>query len=155
MLGVAGATVGGVALGVAALPGDSTDKGSGPPEIRYNEHSCATCGMVITDVRFAAASRSETGKVQRYDDIGCMIAMVRREGGTGTGTYYVHDYTDESWVEAPSAAFVLADKIKTPMAYGLVALATDSAAQTLASEHGGRIVTWEQAVAEVEAGGSM
>ena len=69
--------------------------------------------MSIGDARFAAAWRTAAGDAQRFDDIGCMVnAMRTRNPGAGT-SYYVHDYTDESWVEAPTARYVISPAIRT------------------------------------------
>lgn len=146
LVGSAGVAAGGMVLGVAALPGDSSENKSGPPEIRYGESRCDTCGMVIADVRHAAAWRDGTGETRLFDDIGCMIKKMGEEPpGPGT-THYVHDYADESWLEATAASFAVAPSIKGPMAYGIAALATRSAAEQLAKTHDGRVFSWDETV---------
>lgn len=142
LLGAAGAAAGGVALGVTTLPDDSSDDASGPPRIRYGEDNCALCNMVIADPRHAAAWRDGSGNVARFDDIGCMVNKLRRQDpGDGT-TFYVHDYNDESWIEAPAATYVIAPAIKGPMAYGLAALSSPAAATALAEQHDGAVHDW-------------
>lgn len=150
LLGAAGAAAGGVAIGVTALPSDSNGSASGPPAIRYGEDNCALCGMVIADPRHAAAWRDASGKAARFDDIGCMVNKLRRDApGTGT-TFYVHDYNDESWVEAPDATFVIAPSIKGPMAYGLAAFDTAAEAEALARDHRGTVHDWDDVLENLE-----
>jgi copper chaperone NosL len=150
LLGAAGAAAGGAALGVSALPGDNGDSRSGPPSIRYGEDACSTCGMVISDPRHAAAWRDAAGKAVRFDDIGCMITMFHQAGPGPGAAFYVHDYSDESWLEAHQATFVVAPSIKSPMAYGLAALSSHSAAERLAADHHGTVHDWDGAMEQAE-----
>lgn len=150
LLGAAGAAAGGVALGVAALPNDGNDDASGPPAINYGEDRCAMCGMVIADPRHAAAWRDARGRAALFDDIGCMVNMLRREDPGPATSYYVHDYNDESWLEAPAATFVIAPAIKGPMAYGLAAFASVDAARALAAQHGGAVHDWAGVLENLE-----
>jgi len=139
----------GAALGAAAITGitivaDDEDEGDGFPVIRYGAESCARCGMIIDEVRFAGA-RSGPGKASKhFDDIGC-AAMDSVDDPAAEGVrFFVHDYTDESWLDAASATYVIADAIRSPMAYGLAAAATRVAAEKLASDLGGSVYEWAE-----------
>jgi len=48
-------------------------KDQGPPKIRYGEETCDHCRMIISEDRFAAAYRLNSGLVKKFDDIGCAI----------------------------------------------------------------------------------
>jgi copper chaperone NosL len=109
------------AVGALALPGER--RRTGPPVLRYGDERCAYCGMSIGDPRFAAAWRDAGGGEQHFDDIGCMVNASRhRDPGPNT-EWWVHDYRDESWLDADGAAYVVADTIKTPMNYRVAAFA--------------------------------
>lgn len=137
----------GAAIGAASVAGvtilkDEEDEGDGFPVIRYGAESCARCGMIIDEVRFAAA-RSGPGKASKhFDDIGC-CALDAAESPGGEGVrFFVRDYNDESWLDATSASYVIAESIRSPMAYGLAAVQNQQAAQELAGETGGHVYSW-------------
>ena len=139
-LAATGVVAVGVAAGVALLP--TEERRIGPPTLRYGADRCAYCGMLISDARFAAAWRDVAGKDQRFDDIGCMVNAARQhDPGAGTA-WFVHDYRDESWLDAAAATYVLSDAIKTPMAYKLAAVSTSDAAAVLI-RGGGTASAWD------------
>lgn len=155
LVGVTTAAAGAAVVGFTLLPGDGTDTGSGPPAIRYGDDSCATCGMVIADARFASAWRRSSGKAARFDDIGCMVTMLREQDPGAGASFYVHDFGDESWLDAPTAAFVVADEVKSPMAYGVAAFASSETARTLAEANTAEVLSWETVTATVGKEGLM
>jgi nitrous oxide reductase accessory protein NosL len=121
VLATTGFVVVAAAVGAVALPGER--RRTGPPTLRYADEQCAYCGMIISDVRFAAAWRDAGGSEQHFDDIGCMVNASRhRDPGPNTD-WWVHDYREESWLDAGSATYVVADAIKTPMNYRVAAFA--------------------------------
>jgi copper chaperone NosL len=155
LLGAAGVTAGGIAAGVAALPDDNGGGKSGPPNIRYGEDACDTCRMIIVDTRHAAAWRDGRGGVARFDDIGCMVTLLRNEDPGAAATLYVHDFDDESWLQARDATFVISPEIKSPMAYGIAAFATRRAAEAAAASYMGQVYDWSGVVQHASRGGSM
>jgi copper chaperone NosL len=123
----------GLAAGaVAAAPAawlllDRPAADAGPPAIRYGRDRCETCGMLISDPRYAAAVRRGQA-VSRFDDIGC---LVRRSGlavAAGEAQGFVHDAASEAWLDARGAAYVRASALRTPMNSGLAAYAAPARA---------------------------
>lgn len=139
-LGVLTGTAAAGVAGYAALPRDDGD-GSGPPSIRFGVDVCAYCGMVIADRRFAAAWRGPDD-VRRFDDVGCLVMLFRRQGVRGRVRAWVADYRSERLVPAEGAGFVVGADVNTPMAYRLVAAATFEDALALTRELGGKAVDW-------------
>ncbi|HMO94649.1 MAG TPA: nitrous oxide reductase accessory protein NosL, partial [Tepidiformaceae bacterium] len=140
--GVTGIAAAGMVMSYQLLPSGGEKPGDGPPSIAYGSDTCAHCKMIISDARFAAAWRAPNGKTTRFDDIGCMTAMAA-EGAPPAGTaFWVHSYLDESPLLADDATFVVTGTIATPMAYGIVAVATHSQASQLVTEAGGETTTW-------------
>jgi copper chaperone NosL len=150
LLGATGVTAGGVALGISLLPGGGTSEETGPPAIRYGQATCDTCGMIIDDSRFAASWREAAGGVARFDDIGCMVALKREANPTAGTAFYVHDYSDEGWLDATTAHYVSSASIKSPMAYGLAAVGTVQAAAALGAETSGTGYDWVGLLGAVE-----
>jgi copper chaperone NosL len=140
-----GAALGAAAVtGIATLAGDE-DQGDGFPVIRYGAERCAQCGMIIDEVRFAAA-RSGPGKTSRhFDDIGCLVMDTVEHPPASDGVrLFVHDYETERWLDAESASYVIAAAIRSPMAYGLAGFSEKAAAERQASQSGGRTYSWDQ-----------
>jgi copper chaperone NosL len=131
LMGAAGAAGVAAIAGITLLPGES--KPTGDPVIHLGRENCARCSMLISDVRFAAAWRDPAGQEKHFDDIGCMVFLEgERHPAAGT-RFWVHDYQTESWLDAATAAYVLAEGIKTPMSYGVAAAATIEGAQRIAA----------------------
>ena len=144
-----GAAVGGSALAVRTLlPG--VEQVGAYPSIQYGRESCSYCGMGIGDARFASAWRTSEGKERHFDDIGCMVNALRRDQ-PGEGTrFFVHDYRDESWLDAPMATYLLSPSIKTPMAYGVAAVANPTVAASLIPQTAASTQPWAQVLMDLE-----
>ncbi|HML97608.1 MAG TPA: nitrous oxide reductase accessory protein NosL [Tepidiformaceae bacterium] len=140
-----------VAAGVAGftlLPGD--EEQTGTPEIKLGKQQCARCGMVIADGRFASAWRDADGKARVFDDPGCMLLdQIEIQPGEGTG-YWVAEYRDETFIDATTAAYVVSDAIRSPMAYGIAAFATRAAADGALTELGGTVADWRGVLQQME-----
>jgi copper chaperone NosL len=117
-----------------------------PPVIRYGEDVCDHCQMIISEARFAASYVTEAREVRRFDDIGNMMAHLAQKKET-VAAFWVHDYESEEWLPADEAHFVVSSAIYTPMGHGVVALASAERAATLAQEHDGRVLQFDELVA--------
>ncbi len=132
-----------ITLGCAG-PSVQLDK---PPDIRYGEDMCDQCRMIISEARFAAAYVTSSGEVRRFDDIGGMLRF-RAEHNEDVAVYWVHDYETEEWLKADQAYFVVSDGVQTPMGFGIVALGDRQRAQRLAEEKQGKVLTFEELLAQ-------
>lgn len=103
---------------------------SGPPELRLGEDECARCRMVVDQERYAAARVTPEG-VEVYDDLGELFVH-RREVPRPDEQLWVRDYQGAGWLEARQAFYVAAKDLTTPMGFGVVAVATQERALTLA-----------------------
>ena len=97
---------------------------NGPRPIAYGEESCAYCRMTISDPRFGAEVRTETGKVLTFDSIECVAAYVHGAGEPALAGVWVTDYERPgTLVAADSATFWQLGGGVSPMGKGLVATA--------------------------------
>jgi copper chaperone NosL len=119
-------------VAVGMLAGCQSDDFNRPPTVHYGEESCASCRMIISDERFAAAIVTTTGDAFKFDDIGCLI---QHEAGhlRPNVAYWVHEYKGHGWVNAHEATFIHSPSIVSPMGHGLAALVTEHAAKELAT----------------------
>ncbi len=136
--------LGGALIGplmMAGCGGEQAD-GTAPPEINYGRDTCDSCGMIVSDERYAAALVGADGATEIYDDIGEMMETVR-EDGLNARRAWVHDWDSREWTDATSATYVRGDLETTPMGTGIVAFATKEGAEAFAAESKGPMLTWE------------
>lgn len=120
----------------------------GPPTLRLGRDECGECGMAIHDERSSAAILVEADGRRDYllfDDIGCMLDLVRAGGPElHVVSAYVHDHSNNTWIVAPDAVFLMADgaSLHTPMGSGLAAFADRAAAEHSQREFGGEILDY-------------
>jgi copper chaperone NosL len=114
-------------------------EGNGPAAIAYGSDRCDRCGMIISEVRFAAAWRAGR-EVRHYDDVGCLLDDAGAHLAAGRGQAFVHDFAHGDWIEAAGAAFVRSPAIRSPMGSGIAAFAAP--ADAAASHPGTTVVTW-------------
>ena len=129
-----------VLIALTACSGSSTEVQ--PPEIHYSEDVCDACGMLISDVKFAAASVEEDGAARKFDDIGDLLDYYADHTGAQVKAYFVHDYASEKWQRAETAFFIVSPQIQTPMAHGIAAYADRAAAEAAAQKVEGRVVVF-------------
>ncbi len=113
-----------------------------PPPILYGQDACDQCRMIINEPAFASAYRLPDGTARRFDDIGCMIRFLQ-EQGEQPAHLWVHDYDTEAWIDARTAYYVRTPRVVTPMAYGLLAVASQQRAAQLADSLEGEILTFD------------
>ena len=124
-----------------------------PPQIRYGEETCAFCGMLISEERFAAALTTATGETKTFDDIDCLLHHLA-EQDRSTVRAWVHDYGSGRWLEVPRAVFVRSREVPTPMGGGLFAFSTREAAEQFARDAHGTVVPFEP-LSSFQRGGSV
>lgn len=146
MLG-GGAVLAGGATGLRAWTAGDTV--SAFPAIDFGQEQCSHCGMSIDDPRYAAAWRA--GRDERhFDDIGCMVSAYHVAGMDAAAHYYVHDYHSQTWIDATTATYVLSPAIKTPMAYGVFALADGAGAAAHSGHTGMTHYNWDELLDHLE-----
>ncbi len=114
-----------------------------PPEIRYGRDTCAQCGMIISDPRFAAAAATGDGTMSIFDDIGDLLAY-RKKNRPEWAVIWVHDYNTQEWLRAEDAWYLLSPAIHSPMGWGIAAFASEEAARARQGELGGELLRWEE-----------
>ena len=86
--------------------------------------ACARCKMLISDLRFAAALKTDRYFI--FDDIGCMLAYASNHTDTSTDLW-VRDYAAQKWLRSQDATFYFDEHKRTPMSYGFIAMKKGSA----------------------------
>jgi copper chaperone NosL len=125
------------------------DSGPQPPEIAYGFDTCATCGMLISEARFAAATLLANGETRKFDDIGNMMIYHMDHPNETVAAWFVHDYGTEEWLRGEGAYFVMAGGIHSPMGSGIAAFADEGEAEALAEEYGTTVMDMDDLRAAV------
>jgi hypothetical protein len=132
LLGTATPVVAAAGLGYRLLPGDAA--GESTPDIGWHEEPCATCGMVISDPRFASAWIMPRGRQEHFDDIGCMVTAIRERGWPTGATFFVGDFASSGWLDARDAVYFQSPDFRSPMAYGIAAFASRAGGEAAAGD---------------------
>ncbi len=138
-----------------ASAGCGRESGIAPPEIRYGQDTCAVCGMIISDERFAAGL--VTGTAPRYqalafDDLGCLLGYERDTPDAPVAARYVRDFQAPQWRAAETAFYVHGPALHSPMAFNLAASADAAGAAALAAARGGDVLDYASVRRRFEAG---
>jgi nitrous oxide reductase accessory protein NosL len=128
-----------VIFAFALLSAGCSAKASGPPVIVVDRTVCSHCGMLVSELAYAAAYQVRGQEARVFDDIGCMLEALGREGTLPIAVWF-QDAAGAEWLHADEAIFVASAHVRTPMSGGLLAYADVSAAEKAASAHQGEVV---------------
>ncbi|HEX7660973.1 MAG TPA: nitrous oxide reductase accessory protein NosL [Pseudonocardiaceae bacterium] len=121
----------------------------GPVAITSSD-TCARCGMLISDMRYAAEIVG-TEHVWKFDDPGEMFAYYHEQhiAANEVKAMYVDDFRTKTWLPAKSAHFVVnRTQFQTPMGSGVAAFADAAAVQQYTASGSGVARSYEQLLAE-------
>lgn len=94
----------------------------GPPDgvapIVWDREDCAQCRMLIGEPRFAAQLQTRDGRVESFDDPGCL--MLRLDAVEDVRALWFHHVHEDRWIPGDAVAFARIER--TPMGYGLGAV---------------------------------
>ena len=122
--------------------------GPRPVEIVVNEDICSLCRMAVSERRFAAEVVTGEGRVEVFDEIGCLVEWLEGNGRPAEAGTFVVDYGTGEWLAAEGAAYVRSPELTTPMGHGIAAFRDRGAAEAARRELGGEVVGWEEVVEE-------
>lgn len=97
---------------------------------------CAICNMMVADNRHATQIITKDGQPLLFDDIGCMMEWIAKNGNDNIGISFVRDYDSSAWLKMEEAYYVYDPSIRTPMAYGVVSFADEARAKAFVQELG-------------------
>jgi len=127
--------------------------GGKPRPIAYDEATCASCHMGITDRRFGAELVTSKGKVLSFDSIECLATFYVRHRDVARSVWVTDYARPGTLVPADSAHYVRGGETQSPMGVGIVAYA-DSGLAARAVARGGERLGWSEVVTLVEQTGA-
>lgn len=100
----------------------------------YEEDACSFCRMAISEPQFASEIVSTASEVYKFDDLGCLRAFRGGRTDVVPAAMFVIDYDSRTWLHYDDAV-VARTGIRTPMASGLVAIASPERAASLIEDN--------------------
>jgi copper chaperone NosL len=121
---------------------------AGPREVILHADTCGYCRMEVADARFAAEAITGRGRVQVFDSVECLAGYVRGAPAGVVASVWVTDFEHPgTFVRATDAGFLVESDLRVPMG-SAVAFASAPEARAAQSRLGGRVVSWEQLLAD-------
>ncbi|MDQ0215525.1 copper chaperone NosL [Oikeobacillus pervagus] len=116
-----------------------------PVEINPDIDVCHVCNMSITETDFATEVIFEDGKVEKFDDLGCMIEYVKEHKDEKIAKKYVKETKSGDWIELEKASFAFDREFWTPMSYGVLPFRNEDEAKKYIQDEGtGRIISYDE-----------
>lgn len=128
-----------VIFALALASAACSTKVTGPPEIVVDQTACSHCGMFVSELVYAAAYQAPGNNPRVFDDIGCMLDALRHETASPIDVW-LQDAGGAGWLAADAAIFVASAGMRTPMSGGVLAYADATAAEKVATAHGGHVM---------------
>lgn len=123
------------ALLLAASCGATAD---GPPPIAVDRTPCSRCGMLISELLYAAAYQVPGEAARVFDDLGCLREAARAE--RVEPRVWVRDVQSGEWIDGSQARFISAPTIRTPMGGGILAYGNAADAERAAVKYRASVV---------------
>lgn len=114
-----------------------------PRDIVPETDVCKICNMSIVHEDFAGEIVLENGDYEIYDDIGCLIDYINKNGDDEIGAAFIKD-NNNKWVNVFKSSYVYSKDFWTPMNYGVLAFETEEEAKKWIESQGkGELLAYE------------
>lgn len=93
-----------------------------PEPLRPGKDVCFFCKMPIADTRFGAEIVTSKGRINKYDDVNCMINWLNdaENNSVEVSRKLVSNFSNNSQlIDVEQAVFIVSDKIHSPMNSGI------------------------------------
>jgi len=121
---------------------------AGPRPIRYGRDECAECKMTLVDRNYGAEFITARGRVYVFDDLNCLTAFERKQpsaAGAGPRAVVVDFKRPSQFIPVENAWFLHHPGLRSPMASGLAAFASEAELEPVRRElGGGRTLRWPE-----------
>lgn len=106
-----------VLLVAAVIHGEKLPEG--PEAVAWDREACTHCHMHVGEPAFAAQLQTQDGRVENFDDPGCLLQYLDAERPEIHALWF-HHLREDRWIRGDRVAFVEASP--TPMGHGLGAV---------------------------------
>ena len=125
---------------------------SRPEPLKIGTDICHLCKMGIADPKFGSEIITKKGKVYKFDDMGCMIRLMKAGGVDEKSimrTIVLNYENPNEFIDAEKAVLLSSELTKSPMGFNLAAFSNPDAAAKLAGTTG-KIISWKELYNQVE-----
>lgn len=124
-----------------------------PEPFKLGTDVCYMCKMGIVDLKFGSQIITKKGKVYKFDDIGCMIRLLK--SGTfdsnAIKTMVVADFSHpNTFIPVDQSTFVSGQEIKSPMNFNLAAYTKESDANRNSENSAIKFYNWNVIYQQIE-----
>lgn len=113
-------------------------------EINPQTDVCEICNMSIAAEKYAGQIALSNGDYEMFDDLGCLMQYYNKMNKDDLGEAFIKDANDKEWLNVEKSAFVLDEKIPTPMSYGVIAFEDEVAAKAYVEKEGsGKVMNFD------------
>lgn len=120
-----------------------------PEPINYNYDECTYCKMKISDTRFGAEMVTPKGKIHKYDSAECLVRTYIENEKKDYAFILVTDYSQpNNLIDASTVTFLISKNQPSPMGGNLSVYEDKTLAESILSEKGGKLLTFEELVKE-------
>lgn len=114
-----------------------------PRDIVAETDVCKICNMSIVHEDYAGEIVLENGDYEIFDDIGCLIDYINKNGDDEIGAAFIKD-NNNKWVNVFKSSYVYSKDFWTPMNYGVLAFETkEEANKWIESQGKGELLAYE------------
>lgn len=126
-----------------------------PEEIKFGTDQCALCRMNISEHKFGAEIVTKKGKIFKYDGAECMfnaLSLGNINYDDAAGFYVIDAANPKQLTDAVNAAYLISEKLPSPMGANLSAYSKKSDAETNQKQFGGELKTWSDLLVKFKVG---
>ncbi len=114
-----------------------------PQPIAYGVDACHYCKMTIVDKVHGAEVVTKKNKVYKFDAAECMVRFLDEFDSTEISLYLTNTFTEpELLIDATQATYLISKNVPSPMGAFLSAFKTNSDAEMVKNDKGGKLFTW-------------
>ncbi|MBK9727166.1 MAG: nitrous oxide reductase accessory protein NosL [Saprospiraceae bacterium] len=124
-----------------------------PEPFKYGVDICYTCKMGIIEPRFGAECVTKKGKIYKFDDIGCMVRLLKSGMLEESELKYivVANYEKENeLLDVNTSTFVVGTEIKSPMNFNTAAFSDTIQAKLFILQKQLKILDWHAVYQNIE-----
>jgi copper chaperone NosL len=116
-----------------------------PEPLAYGTDMCHTCKMTLMDDKFGAEIVTKKGKVYKFDDVNCMLGFYHSdfESQGEIAHLLVVDFAQPTkLIDATNSWYLKSELIRSPMASGIAAFATEEEYSLYKKEWKAILMSW-------------
>lgn len=116
-----------------------------PEPLAYGTDMCHTCKMTLVDPKFGAEIVTTKGKVYKFDDVNCMLGFYHadfNEQGNIAHLLVINFAQPNQFIDATNSWYLKSELIRSPMASGIAAFATQEEYSTYKKEWKAILMSW-------------